>query len=317
MGQQKLRDLSIVPEGVKDGEVQAKVKGRQAIKKDVKEASGKKKEDIKGKIKTEKEIEKDKKEKPEKETKVEKKVEAKKSKKTAPQPQIRKKPLHGKKYRKVLEELEKDKTYPIDKAIKLAKETSYSKFGGSIELHIRLGIDPKKKEQAVRTNFVLPHSTGKKVKIVVFTSKPASLKGKVEAVGGEELVKKIAKGWSDFDVALATPEMMPKIAKVAKILGPKGKMPNPKSGTITDKPEEVIEEFSKGKIEVKSDAGGSVHIALGKLDMEDKKIKENLLKAVEALNTARPSGIKGNFLRSITLSASMGPGIKVDPESLT
>jgi large subunit ribosomal protein L1 len=232
-------------------------------------------------------------------------------------PQIRKKPLHGKKYREAEKKIEKGKVYPLDEAIKLAKDTSYSKFVGSIELHIRLNTDPKKKEQAVRANFVLPHSTGKKVKIVVFTSKPASLKGKVEAAGGEELVEKISKGWSDFDVALATPEMMPKIAKVAKILGPKGKMPNPKSGTITDKPEEAIEEFSKGKIEIKSDAGGSVHIALGKLDMEDKSIKENLLKVVEALSSARPSGVKGNFLRSITLSASMGPGIKVAPESLT
>ncbi|MBU4421527.1 50S ribosomal protein L1 [Candidatus Parcubacteria bacterium] len=209
----------------------------------------------------------------------------------------------------------KSKTYSVEEAIKFARETSKVKFDPSVELHARLGIDPKKGEEQVRGTVVLPYGTGKTLRIAVFTSekneKDAKASG-ADIVGGEELINQIKQsGKIDFDVAVATPDIMPKMAPLAKILGPKGMMPSPKNDTITTKIKDAVEQLKKGKIVFKNDDTANLHVALGKLSFDDNALKENIEAFITVLKKSKPASSKGVFIKGLVLSTSMGPGIKL------
>lgn len=223
----------------------------------------------------------------------------------------------GKKYQQAAQLVDRDRTYEPREAIELAKKVSYVKFDETVELHLRMGVDPRHADQQVRGVTLLPHGLGKRLRILVLTQ-GEGLKLAEEAgadyVGGDELVKQIEDGWLDFDITIATPDMMPKIAKLGRILGPRGLMPNPKSGTIApaeDLPR-VIAEARKGRLEFKLDRTALIHLPIGKVSFEEDKLLENLATVVEAVVKARPSGAKGQYIKSISLATSMGPGIKLD-----
>lgn len=205
------------------------------------------------------------------------------------------------------------KTYPIEEAIKEVKKASKEKFDASVEAHFRLGIDISKSDQQVRDQVALPHGTGKTLRIAVFTTKVKEAKdARADLVGGKELIDEILKsGKCDFDVALATPDMMKDLAKAGKILGPKGLMPNPKDGTVTQDIAKAIRELKKGKAAFKTDAYGIIHQAIGKVSFDDKKLIENFRTLYEAIVKAKPQGVKGEYVKSITLASSMGPGVRV------
>lgn len=221
---------------------------------------------------------------------------------------------HGKKYRDALGKVELNKRYSLEEAAQLVKDVSTSKFDGSVEIHLNLGIDTTQAEQQLRSTVSLPHGTGKKVRVIAIVSedrvKEAKAAGAVEA-GGDELIEKIEKGWLDFDVAVSTPDMMKNLAKVARQLGQAGLMPNPKSGTVTPDIGPKIEEVLKGQVEFRNDKLGNLHNSIGKVSFSADQIKDNAATYLKAVNEKRPASIKGNFINSITLSPSMGPGIKV------
>jgi large subunit ribosomal protein L1 len=220
---------------------------------------------------------------------------------------------HGKKYRAALEKLEKDKAYTFSEAVKFLKENKTSKFDESLEVHIRTGIDVKKSDQQIRGTVSLPHGTGKTQRIAVITStsqKEAKEAG-AEIVAGEEFLEKIKAGKIEFDILVATPEMMPKLASVAKVLGPKGLMPNPKTETVTTKVKETVESLKKGKAAFKNDNSGNIHQAVGKTSFEDDKLVENIKAFIEAVEKAKPAAAKGKLIKGIVLSSTMGVGIKV------
>ncbi len=259
------------------------------------------------------------------EEKAEKKVKKAAKKATPQKAQIKKiqkrNPLkvHGKKYRAAEEKIDKLKTYELAEAVKLTKESATTKFDSSVEVHVRLGIDPKKSDQIVRSTVALPHGTGKKLRVIAFVSedKAAAAKkaGAVEA-GEQSLVDKIAKGWLAFDVAVATPDMMKQLGKVAKTLGQKGLMPNPKAGTVTDDIAKAIEEINKGKVEFRNDSFGILHNIFGKVSFDEAKLLENLKAYLSAINEVKPKGIKGVYIRSLALTTSMGPSVKVDLKTI-
>ena len=212
--------------------------------------------------------------------------------------------------------VEKDKVYSIEEAVKLVRETSTVKFDASVEVHARLGIDPKKSDQQIRTTVVLPHGTGKTKKVAAFVGandeKDAKTAG-ADFIYGEEDIKKIKDtGKVEFDVAIATPEMMPKLAVAAKVLGPKGLMPNPKSGTVDTNVAKMVEELKKGKIAFKNDATGNIHQLIGKVSFEEAQIKENLETFLETLKKVKPQGMKGTYIKSLYLTSAMGPSIKLE-----
>ena len=222
---------------------------------------------------------------------------------------------HSKRYQELKKLIEPGKIYSPEEAIDLVKKTANTKFDSSVEIHFTLGIDLKKQEQMVRGTVLLPHGTGQKKKIAVFASEKKAIDAKeagASLVGGEELIEEIKKtGKCDFDLALATPDMMKSLAKIARILGPKGLMPNPKNETITKDPKKSIEELTKGKITFKSDDSGSIHQVVGKVSLEKEKLLSNLKTFLEAVKKAKPSETKGVFIKSITICSSMGPGIKI------
>jgi large subunit ribosomal protein L1 len=219
---------------------------------------------------------------------------------------------HGKKYRAAAEKIDRNKTYSIEDAVKLMKENKIAKFDESVEIHLKTNIDPKKGEQQVRGTVILPHGTGKSKKIAVITStseKEAKEAG-ADIVGGEEMIEKIAKK-VNFDILVATPEMMPKLAKIAKILGPKGLMPNPKTETVTTKIKETVEALKKGKAAFKNDDTANIHQVVGKISFEDTKLAENIKAFIVAVEKAKPAGFKGKFIANITICSTMGQGIKI------
>lgn len=223
---------------------------------------------------------------------------------------------HSKRYTQALELIEKDKLYSPEEALKLAVKSATTKFTGSVEVHARLGIDPKKSDQIVRATIVFPNNIGKTRKVAAFVGpdkeKDANDAG-ADIVGGEELIDEISqKGNIDFDVAVATPDMMPKLAKLAKTLGPKGLMPNPKTDTVGTNVTKMIEDLKKGKVAFKNDETGIVHQIIGKTDLEAEKLKENMMVFMEALKKSKPSAAKGVYFKSLTVTTSMGPGIPVD-----
>ncbi len=220
---------------------------------------------------------------------------------------------HGKKYRAVLEKIEKNKLYSLEEAMKLIKENKIAKFDESIEVHIKTRIDAKKGDQQIRGTVILPHGTGKTKKIAVITSTKAdeAKEAGADLVAGEELLEKIKAGKIEFDVLVATPEMMPKLATVAKILGPKGLMPNPKTETVTPKIKEAVEALKKGKASFKNDNSGNIHQLVGKISFEDAKLMENIKTFLEAVEKSKPAAVKGKLFSGVVICSTMGVGIKI------
>ncbi|HBG81717.1 TPA: 50S ribosomal protein L1 [candidate division CPR2 bacterium] len=225
----------------------------------------------------------------------------------------------SKKYREVAELVEAGKEYPITEAVALVKKVSTSKFDGSLEIHIRLGVDLKSPEQMVRGATVLPNGTGKVQKVVVVASPDKEKEAKeagADVVGGQDIVEKITKGWTDFDVLIATPDMMGALGKVGKILGPKGLMPNPKTGTVTMNVASTVKQAKAGRVEYRMDKTGIIHQGIGKLSFDDAKLVENANHFFDAIQKAKPSTAKGQFIKSVSVAPTMGPGIKVEINSL-
>ena len=221
----------------------------------------------------------------------------------------------GKKYQEVAKQIE-DKLYEVEEAIDLAKKTATAKFDETVEFAVKLGVDPKHADQQVRGAVVLPHGTGKTNRVLVFAKgdklKEAEAAG-ADYVGAEELVTKIQGGWADFDVAVATPDMMGLVGRLGKILGPKGLMPNPKVGTVTLDVARAINEIKAGKIECRTDKAGNIHAPIGKVSFDSEKLVENFYTLMDTLIKVKPSAAKGQYVRSVTVSTTMGPGIKINP----
>lgn len=212
--------------------------------------------------------------------------------------------------------MDRDKRFELEPGVKLLLETAYAKFDEGVDIAIRLGVDPKKADQMVRGTVVLPNGTGKKVRVLVFAKgqkeKEASDAG-ADIVGAEELIEKISKGWLEFDKAIATPDIMGQVSKLGKILGPRGLMPNPKVGTVTFDLERAVKEIKAGKVEFKVEKAGVVHVPVGKVSFGLDRLLENIKTLLEVILRAKPPTSKGVYLRSIALSTTMGPGIKIDP----
>ncbi len=226
----------------------------------------------------------------------------------------------GKKYAEAAKLVDRTKKYPVLEAVDLAKKTSYAKFDASIEAAFRLNLDPRKAEQNLRGAIVLPHGTGKTLRVCVI-AKGAKAQAAVEAgadyVGDSELIQKIQKeNWFDFDVMVATPDMMAELGRLGRILGPKGLMPNPKTGTVTMDVAKAVKEIKNGKIEYRVDKFGNIHLPIGKASFDSVKLQENLKTIYDVLTKAKPTTVKGVFVKNITVVASMGPGIKVDETTL-
>ncbi len=222
----------------------------------------------------------------------------------------------SKRYTELKKLIDTKKVYPVNEAIELVKKTSTTKFDGTVEVHLNLGIDVKKSDQMIRATIVMPHSAGKTKRIAAFVNADKEKEAKeagADIVGADDLIAEIAKtGKVDFDIAVATPDMMIKLAKVAKILGPKGIMPNPKTETVSPNVKKMVEELKRGKVTVKNDATGNIHQALGKVSSDAKALSENLGAIVTAIRKAKPASAKGTYIRSATLTSSMGPAVKVE-----
>lgn len=226
----------------------------------------------------------------------------------------------GKKYVEASKLVDKNKKYELAEAVKLAKETSITKFDSSVELAVKLNIDTKKADQQLRGSLVLPNGNGKTKRILVLAKgagAEAAKKAGADFVGEQDLIDKIAnENWFDFDVIIATPEMMPSLGKIGKVLGPKGLMPNPKTGTVTPTPEKAVEDVKKGMIEYRADSYGNIHCSVGKASFDEKALKENIQYVINTLTKARPASVKGKYIQNISLSTTMGPGIHVDENSI-
>ena len=224
----------------------------------------------------------------------------------------------GKKYREAREQFNRDTFYPPEEALELVKNMSSASFDETVELAVRLGVNPKHADQQVRGTVVLPHGTGKTVKIIVFAKGEkitAAEEAGADVVGGEELAAKIQGGWLDFDVAVATPDMMGVVGKLGKLLGPRGLMPNPKSGTVTFELKKAIDDIKAGKVEFRTDKVGNVHVPIGKVSFDSAKLAANYHGMMGALLRARPPAARGHYLRSVTVSSTMGPGVKINAQS--
>ncbi|VBB08851.1 ribosomal protein l1 signature [Lucifera butyrica] len=224
-------------------------------------------------------------------------------------------PKHGKKYEEAAKLIEADKLYDLDEAVELVKKTASAKFDETVEVAVKLGVDPKHADQQVRGAVVLPFGTGKTKRVVVFAkgekSKEAEQAG-ADFVGAEDLVEKIQGGWVDFDVAVATPDMMGMVGRLGKILGPRGLMPNPKVGTVTLDLTRAINEIKAGKIQYRTDKAGNIHAPIGKASFDSEKLLKNFQTLIDTLIKVKPAAAKGQYLRSITVSTTMGPGIPVN-----
>ncbi len=226
---------------------------------------------------------------------------------------------HGKKYLDAAKLVDRERLYPPDEAAELVKQTTTVGFDATIEVHLRLGVDPRHADQMVRGTVVLPNGTGKTVRVAVFAQgekAQEALRAGADEVGSEDLVKKIEAGWLEFDVALAAPDTMGMVGRLGKILGRRGLMPNPKSGTITFDLERAVREVKAGRVEFKVDKAGIIHVAVGKASFGAEELVANLATLVDSINRARPSGAKGQYLRGLTIASTMGPGIRVDVPAL-
>jgi large subunit ribosomal protein L1 len=226
---------------------------------------------------------------------------------------------HGKKYQAAAKLVDPEKLYSPAEAVKLAKSTSITKFDATVEVHMRLGVDPKQADQQVRDVVGLPHGLGKNIRVLVFTAgesaKAAKEAGAEHIADSDEMVKKIQDGWADFDVAIATPEMMAKVGKLGRVLGPRGLMPNPKAGTVVP-PEDIgkaVKAAKAGRVEFRLDKTANLHVIIGKASFSEQMLYENFAALMDAIKRARPATIKGVYLRKIVMTTTMGPGVHVDP----
>jgi len=225
----------------------------------------------------------------------------------------------GKQIKSSKDKVDRNLTYQVDEALALVKETSFAKFDESVDVSVKLGVDPRKADQMVRGAVVLPNGLGKTIRVLVFAKGDKALEAQqagADHVGGDDLVDKIKAGWFDFDTAIATPDMMGTVGKIGKLLGPRGLMPNPKVGTVTFEVARAVDEAKSGKIEYRVEKAGIVHAPLGKVSFDVDKLKGNLLTLMEALIKAKPSTAKGAYVKKVTISATMGPGINLDVPEL-
>jgi large subunit ribosomal protein L1 len=222
---------------------------------------------------------------------------------------------HGKRYRQAYEKVDRDRAYPPAEAVALIKETAGAKFDETVELHVLLGVNVRHADEQLRGTLALPHGLGKDVTVAVFAqgqqARDAEAAG-ADFVGADDLAKKVEEGWTDFDVAVATPDMMPAVGRLGRVLGPQGKMPNPKVGTVTDDIEKAVTDSKAGKVEYRTDRQAIVHMAIGKASFEADKLLDNYTAVIEEINRAKPASAKGRYIVSCTLSTSMGPGVRVD-----
>jgi large subunit ribosomal protein L1 len=222
---------------------------------------------------------------------------------------------HGKRYRQQYDKVQRDRAYPPAEAISLIKETASAKFDETVELHILLGVNVRHADEQLRGTLALPHGLGKDVTVVVFAqgqqARDAEAAG-ADFVGGDDLAKKVEEGWTDFDVAVASPDMMPTVGRLGRVLGPQGKMPNPKVGTVTDDIEKAVSDSKSGKVEYRTDRQAIVHMAIGKASFDEQKLLDNYQAVMEEIARAKPSSAKGRYIVSSTLTTTMGPGIRVD-----
>ncbi len=224
-----------------------------------------------------------------------------------------KKNKHSTRYEKLIKEIDKSKEYTVEEAVELVKKTANVKFDSSVEVHINLQVDLSKQEQQIRTTTNLPHGSGKQVRILVFGAKdPKAIKELGAEAGNEDTLDKIEKGKIDFDKVVASPEWMPKLAKVAKVLGPKGLMPNPKSGTVSPEPEKVVKDLSSGGlVEIKTENSPIIHVAIGKVSAKNSDLEENTKSLLAAVNAAKPADVKKELVKSVYLTSTMGPSVKL------
>lgn len=227
---------------------------------------------------------------------------------------------HGKKFTAAQAKIDRNRQYPLDDAIALVKDTSPAKFDATVEFTVNLGVDPRHADQQVRGTVSLPHGTGKTVRVVVFADGDhvrAAQEAGADFVGLDDLIEKITKeGWTDFDVAIATPNVMREVGKLGKVLGPRGLMPNPKTGTVTPNVGQAVTDFKAGRIEYRVDKGGVIHAPVGKVSFSSPFLHENIKAVADALVRARPASAKGTYMKSIYLSSTMGPSVRVDPTEL-
>ena len=222
----------------------------------------------------------------------------------------------GRHYTAAREQVDREREYAPDEAFALLKQLGSRKFNESVELHVRTGLNVRHADEQLRGTIALPHGLGKSVTVAVFArgdNARAAEEAGADVVGGEDLAKRVEEGFSDFDVAIATPDMMPVVGKLGRILGPQGKMPNPKVGTVTPDVAKAVEESKAGKVEYRTDRTAIVHLVIGKLEFEERRLLENYVAVLDELIRAKPAAAKGRYLRSITVASTMGPGIKIDP----
>ena len=222
---------------------------------------------------------------------------------------------HGKRYRQQYEKVERDRAYAPTEAVALLKETASTKFDDTVEVHILLGVNVRHADEQLRGTLALPHGLGKDVSIAVFAqgqqARDAEAAG-ADFVGSDDLAKKVEEGWTDFDVAIATPDMMPTVGRLGRVLGPQGKMPNPKVGTVTEDVEKAVTEAKAGKVEYRTDRQAIVHMAIGKASFDEAKLLDNYMAVIEEIVRVKPAAAKGRYIVSATLTTTMGPGIRVD-----
>ena len=228
-------------------------------------------------------------------------------------------PKHGKKYLEAAKKVDSKKLYSVAEAIKLVKETSYAGFDASVEVSYNLGVDPKQADQQIRGSLVLPNGTGKTQKVIVFAEGAQAEQAKAagaDEVGSDDLVEKVQNGYLDFDVVVATPTMMAKVGRLGRVLGPKGLMPNPKTGTVTMDIEKAVKNVKAGQVEYRVDRQAAIHAAIGKVSFTDEQLIENFDALRDVILRARPSAAKGQYIKSVAVAATFGPGIKLDPLNL-
>ncbi len=227
-------------------------------------------------------------------------------------------PKHGKNYAQVAALVDRDRTYSPEEAIRLAKEARFAKFDETVEVHLRTGLDPRHADQQVRSTTVLPHGLGKTVRVLVFAEGEAAREAEAagaEHVGSDELINRIQnEGWTDFDVAIAQRELMGKVGRLGRVLGPRGLMPNPRSGTVVDGEDitKAVREAKAGRVEFRLDRTALLHAPIGKVSFDDQALIENMATLMQAINAAKPSGAKGQYIKTVTLTTTMGPGIRLD-----
>jgi large subunit ribosomal protein L1 len=220
----------------------------------------------------------------------------------------------SKRYQEIAKQVDSSRVYVLKEAISALKKLKPPKFDASLELHFHLNVDPKKSDQMVRGTVILPHGTGKQVRVAVFCKgeqEKIARESQADYVGGQELIDKVAGGFLDFDCAIASPEMMKDLSKLGKVLGPRGLMPSPKTGTVTTDIKKAIEDVKKGKVEFRVDKQCGIHLAVGKMSFDEQKLYENASRVVDALNEARPASVKGRFLKSAFISSTMNPGLRI------